>query len=82
MIRLLHAFNINPDTWINAKEEWILHPEFAIYPSKLDTRTIKRRENISSFISIPCSFIYGVLGVRMLPFQIREPNKQERVNGS
>ena len=35
-------------------------------------------KNVSSFISIPCSFIYGVLGVRMLPFQNRESNKQEK----
>ena len=81
-MRLLGDVNIIPTLGLTQKKRGYYTPDPLSIPWKLDTGSMKRVKNISSFISIPCSFIYGVLGVRMLPFHNREPNKQERVNGS
>ena len=81
-MRLLGDVNIIPTLGLTQKKKGYYTPDPPSIPWNSGTSSLKMAKNISSFVSIPCSFIYGVLDVRMLPFHNREPNKQERVNGS
>jgi hypothetical protein len=64
----LGAFDQSSDTGINAKEEVGITPVFRFAPDdKARTSLILTVKKISTFVSSPCSFIYGVFRVRMLP---------------